>query len=121
MRCGARPIDGRNRLSLYLNKADDVIGDGILNFWEKPSVEKNKLMRRFETWGKEFYIRFSMKVWNPPGPAKDKYGKWRKWPPIKPGVDILPRIHKYFTYQPFNCQVILPHVFPHASLKYLIK
>ena len=84
MRCGASPTDGRNRLSLYLIKADDVIGDGILNFWEKPSVQKNKLMRRFETWGKEFHIRFSMKVWKPPGPAKDKYGTWHKWPQVKP-------------------------------------
>ena len=82
MRCGAKPIDGRNRLSLYINKADDVIEDGILNFWEKPSVQKNKLMRRFETWGKEFHIRFSMKVWKPPGPANDTYGQVAKWPPV---------------------------------------
>ena len=94
LRCGASPTDGRNRLSLYLIKADDVIGDGILSFWEKPNVQKNKLMRRFETWGKEFRIRFSLKVWRPPGPAKDKNDKWHKWPEVKNGVNILQSIHK---------------------------
>ena len=44
MRCGASPTDGRNRLSLYLIKADDVIGDGILNFWEKPFVQKKNFL-----------------------------------------------------------------------------
>ena len=34
----------------------------------------------------------------------------------KPGVDILPLIHKCFPYQPFKNQVILPQFSPKLPL-----